>query len=67
MNGWCFLTDNAYYISPTALGAFKLTDVPPGTYTVTVWHKTLGKLSKTVNAKPKENVTVAFELATKQS
>ena len=67
MNGWFFLTDNAYYSITDSTGSFKLTDVPPGTYTVTVWHKTLGKLSKTVNVKPKENVTVAFELATKQS
>ena len=65
MNGWLFVTDNPYYSITDNTGNFKLPDVPPGTYTVTVWHETLGKLSKTVSVKPKENVTVTFELATK--
>jgi plastocyanin len=65
MNGWLFVTDNPYYSITDNTGNFKLPDVPPGTYTVTVWHETLGKLSKTVSVKPKESVTVTFELATK--
>jgi plastocyanin len=63
MNGWLFVAGNPYYSVTDSTGSFKLTDVPPGTYTVTVWHETLGRLSKTVNVKPKEDVKITFELA----
>jgi plastocyanin len=65
MNGWLFVVGNPYYSVTDSTGSFKLTDVPPGTYTVTVWHETLGKLSKTVSVKPKEDVKITFELAQK--
>jgi hypothetical protein len=43
-------------------GSFKLTDVPPGTYTVEVWHETLGKQSQKVTVKAKGEVEISFEL-----
>jgi hypothetical protein len=46
-------------------GGFKLTDVPPGTYTVKVWHETLGTLMQKVTVKPNETAKVTFELAKK--
>jgi plastocyanin len=64
MNGRLFVADNPYYSVTDTTGTFKLTDVPSGTtYTLTVWHETLGKLSKTVSVKPKEDVKITFELA----
>ena len=65
MGGWFFVAGNPYYSVTGGKGGFKLTDVPPGTYTVEVWHETLGKQSKKVTVKPKEEVEVTFELAKK--
>ena len=65
MSGWFFVAGNPYYSVTGAKGSFKLTDVPPGTYTVEVWHETLGKQSQKVTVKPKEEVEITFELAKK--
>jgi hypothetical protein len=67
MNGRLLVTGNPYYSISDSTTSFKLTEVPPGTHTMTVWHERLAKLSKTIGVKPKENVTIVFELATKQS
>ncbi len=65
MNGWLFSAGNPYFSVTDTKGTFKLTDVPPGTYTVEVWHETLGKLSQKVTVKPKEEVKVTFEMTKK--
>ena len=46
-------------------GSFKLTDVPPGTYTVEVWQQKLGKTTQKVTVKAKEDAKVNFEMAGK--
>ncbi|MGE5217640.1 MAG: carboxypeptidase regulatory-like domain-containing protein [Chloroflexota bacterium] len=65
MNGWLFSAANPYFSVTGHDGSFKLTDVPPGTYTLTVWHDTLGKLSQKVTVKPNQETKVTFELAQK--
>jgi plastocyanin len=65
MNGWLFSAENPYYAVTQKDGSFKLTDVPPGTYTVEVWHETLGKMTQKVTVKPKEEAKVNFEMAKK--
>jgi len=65
MSGWFFVAENPYFSVTDNAGNFKLTDVPAGTYTLEVWHETLGKLSKKATVKPKEKVEVTFELAKK--
>lgn len=65
MNGWLFAAENPYYSITGNTGTFRLTNVPPGTYTLEVWHETLGKQTKKVTVKPKEEVKVTFELAKK--
>lgn len=42
MHAWIFVAKNPYYALPDHNGVFEITDVPPGTYTVQVWHPTLG-------------------------
>jgi plastocyanin len=65
MSGWLFAAENPYFSLTGNSGGFKLTDVPPGTYTVEVWHETLGKVSQKVTVKAKEEAKVNFEMAKK--
>ncbi len=62
MNGWLVATETPYVAVTDASGNFKLTDVPAGTYTVEVWHETLGKSSQKVTVKAKEDAKANFEL-----
>ncbi len=65
MSGWLVATENPYFAVTDNSGSFKLTDVPAGTYTVEVWHETLGKSSQKVTVKAKEEAKVNFEIAGK--
>jgi plastocyanin len=65
MNGWLVATENPYVAVTDNSGAFKLTDVPAGTYTVEVWHETLGKSTQKVTVKAKEDAKANFELGKK--
>jgi hypothetical protein len=39
MNGWIYVFDHPYYAVTDDSGAFTIKDVPPGEYTVEVWHE----------------------------
>jgi plastocyanin len=62
MNAILVVEDNPYDALTDANGSFKITDVPPGKYTVKVWHSKLGEQTKEVTVGPKEEVKVAFEM-----
>jgi plastocyanin len=66
VHGWMHaiivVEDNPYDALTDANGSFKITDVPPGKYTVKVWHSKLGEQTKEVTVGPKEDVTVAFDM-----
>ena len=53
---------NPYDALTDANGSFKITDVPPGKYTVKVWHSKLGEQTKEVTVGPNEEAKVAVEL-----
>jgi len=38
MSAWILVHDNPYVAVTDTHGAFRITDVPPGTYRVTLWH-----------------------------
>ena len=42
MNSWLIVTDTPHFAVTDASGSFQI-DVPPGEYTVEVWHERLGK------------------------
>jgi plastocyanin len=65
MHGWLVATETPYFAVTDNSGTFKLTDVPPGTYTVEVWHEKLGKTNQKVTVKAKEDAKVNFEMAGK--
>lgn len=57
--------EHPYYALTDAQGSFKIPDVPPGKYTLKVWHETLGEQTKEVTVNEKEEAKVAFELKAK--
>jgi plastocyanin len=65
MSGWLVATESPYVAVTDNSGAFKLADVPAGSYTVEVWHETLGKTSQKVTVKGKEEAKVNFEMGKK--
>ena len=65
MQGWLVATESPYVAVTDNSGAFKLTDVPAGSYTVEVWHEKLGKTSQKVTVKGKDEAKVNFEMAGK--
>jgi hypothetical protein len=65
MNAVLVVADHPYYALTDDKGSFKITDVPPGKYTLKVWHTKLGEQTKEVTVSPKEEAKVAFELQAK--
>jgi carboxypeptidase family protein len=65
VHGWMravlVVSGHPYYTLTDAHGAFTLADVPPGTYTLTLWHETLGEQAKEVTVRPNAEVKVAFQ------
>jgi hypothetical protein len=64
VHGWMqavlVVSGNPYYTFTDAHGGFKLADVPPGKYTLKLWHETLGEQTKDVMVNPNAEVKVAF-------
>ena len=48
MTGWILLLDHQYFALTDKQGRFTIPDVPPGTYTMRVWHEALGELRQEV-------------------
>ena len=64
VHGWMravlVVSGNPYYTLTDAHGAFKLADIPPGTYTLKLWHETLGEQTRDVTVNPNQEVKVAL-------
>ncbi len=69
VHGWMHavlvVTEHPYYALTDANGSFKIADVPPGKYTLKVWHEKLGEQTKEVDVKEKGEAKVEFELKRK--
>jgi plastocyanin len=50
MNAWIIVTPHPYHAVTDENGAFTLSGVPPGSYTLTVWHESLGTREQPVAA-----------------
>lgn len=48
MRAYLYVSDNPYHAVTDPAGAFAITDIPPGTYTVRVWHELLGSIDREV-------------------
>jgi plastocyanin len=60
MSGYIVVSPTPYFVVADASGAFKLTDVPDGTYTISAWHEGMKVMSKPVTLSG--NATVDFSL-----
>jgi len=62
MFSWGVVVRNPYYSITKEDGRFEITDVPPGDYTLTVWHAGMKRyLEQEITVKPKGVVTENFE------
>lgn len=63
MEAWIVVTDHPYYAVSGVAGEFELTDVPPGQYTLRVWHESLGQFEQPVHVKANAEASVEFVLS----
>lgn len=63
MQGWLAIVDHPYFAVTGADGAFALPDVPPGDYTVAVWHERFGTQESRVTVTPRGTAETRFVLA----
>jgi hypothetical protein len=62
MQGWLGVLDHPYFAVTDAEGRFTLRDVPPGDYTLAVWHERLGTGTSRVTVAPKGTAETHFTL-----
>ena len=62
MQAWILVLDSPYFSLTDASGGFSITDIPPGEYTITMWHEALGSSSKTVVVGTGEESSVSFKI-----
>jgi Carboxypeptidase regulatory-like domain len=62
MFSWGVVVENPYYAITTKDGRFEISDIPPGTYTLSVWHAGMKKyLGREVTVEPHRTISVNFE------
>jgi plastocyanin len=62
MKGWWFVTKTPYSVLSNENGEFSITDIPPGTYTLKIWHEVLGEREQTVLIKANESTEIDLTL-----
>jgi len=60
MESYVLIVDNPYYGITDRQGNFKITDVPPGDYTLKMWQEVLGESTKKVAVKAGKSAKVDF-------
>lgn len=58
MSAFVVVTDHPYHTVTDAEGAYEIRDLPPGRYTVRVWHEQLGAREQPVTVAPGETATL---------
>jgi len=52
MAAWIYTSPSPYLAMTTTSGEFEISDIPPGTYELTVWHPALGEKSTELTVSP---------------
>jgi hypothetical protein len=61
MTAWVGVVSHPYFaVSDTKTGTFTIANVPAGRRSLTVWHESFGALTKSVDVKDGQTVTVDF-------
>lgn len=61
MHGFVMVSDHNLVAITDALGRFSITGVPPGKHEISLWHETLGALTKQVTVPPRGELSVTFQ------
>lgn len=65
MHAWIYVGTHPYVAITKEDGAFRLDEIPSGSYKLIAWHETLGKQEKEVTVKAGGRVNVVFEFSMK--
>ena len=63
MTSYAGIVAHPYFAVTDAAGNFSLPNLPPGTYTLEVWHEKLGTRTQQITIGPKQAADVAFTFA----
>lgn len=66
MEGWWYVVGNPYYAVTDASGHFTIANVPPGTYTLQVWHEKLGTVTQKVTVATGKSISADFSMKLKK-
>ncbi len=61
MHGFVMVIDHDFVATTDALGRFSIAGVPPGKHEISLWHETLGALTKQVTVPPQSELSVTFQ------
>ncbi len=64
MQVWILVPLNPYFARTDAKGHFVIDSIPPGTYTLSAWHPSLGYLEQPLTVKAHEQKTMSFRYHT---
>jgi plastocyanin len=65
MRAWIGVMAHPYFAVTDADGAFKIPNLPPGTYTIGLWHETFGAQEQKVTIAEKQDATLSLAYAAK--
>ena len=60
MESWIYLAQSPYYAVTGENGEYRIEDIPPGRYRVTVWHPNLRALRESVQLSPGKSIEQEF-------
>ena len=63
MLSWAYVTDATHWAVTDADGNFSIAGLPPGDYTVQLWHETLGKSKEKITVPEDGGATAEFKLS----
>jgi hypothetical protein len=62
MEGYVFVVETPYFAVSETNGSYAIKNVPPGKYTLKIWHEKLKGQDVNVDVPEKGNATVDFEI-----